>query len=44
LRDGIDIFSVALDGEERGRGGEVAVPNIVVRALKMPEALTGLRV
>jgi len=37
-----NFFSVALDGEERGRRREVAVPNIVVDSLKMPDSFAGL--
>ncbi len=41
LRNRIDLHAVALDGEERGRGGEIAIPDVVVNALEMPDALAG---
>ena len=41
LGDGGDLFSVALDGDEGGGRGEVAVPDVVMDALEVPEALAG---
>src|SRR5260370_1212622 len=44
LRDGIDTFATALHGEQRGRRRKIAVPEIVLHALKMPDALAGFGV
>ena len=41
LRDGVDGLAVALDGEQNGRRREVAVPEVVMHGLKMPEAFAG---
>ena len=41
LRDGVDRFAVALHGEQYGGRGKIAVPDIVMDALKMPEAFSG---
>src|SRR6516165_10156621 len=37
--DGIDGATFAFDGKQDGRRGEVAVPDVVMDALKMPQAL-----
>ena len=44
LRDGIHVFAIALDGNERGRGREVAIPKIMMDSLKMPDSLARFRV
>ena len=38
LRDRIDACAVAGDGDEVGSGGEIAIPQIVMHGLEMPEA------
>ncbi len=44
LRDGVDVLAVFLHAEERGRRGKIAIPYVVVHALKMPEAFAGVGV
>src|SRR5260370_35430459 len=44
LGNGVDLFAATLYGEENGRSRKVAVPKIVVDALKMPDSFTGLRI
>ena len=44
LGHGCNGFSIVLDGEKNGRRGKIAIPNIVMHALKVPEALAGFRV
>jgi hypothetical protein len=44
LRDGVDGLAVAVDGEQCWRRGEVAVPDVVMDALEVPEALAGVGV
>ena len=41
LRDGVDALSVAADGEQVRRRGQVAVPEVVMHELIVPEALAG---
>jgi hypothetical protein len=41
LGDGVDAPAVAIDSDERGRSGEVAIPDVVMDSLKMPEAAAG---
>src|SRR5687768_6163102 len=41
LRDGIDAPAVSRDRDEIGSGGEIAIPQIVVHRLIMPEAEIG---
>ena len=41
LRNGVDGFAVAADGDELRRGGGIVVPEIVMNELEMPEALAG---
>jgi hypothetical protein len=38
LRDGVDRVAVAGDGDERGRRGEIAIPDVMMDALEVPEA------
>src|SRR5262249_2378302 len=44
LRDGLHRLAVAPDRHEIWRGREVEVPQIVVQALEVPDALAGARV
>src|SRR2546423_11886829 len=44
LRDRVDAPAAARDGDEIGRGREVAIPDIVMHRLKVPETLPGLGV
>jgi hypothetical protein len=44
LGDGVDLLAVVLHGHEVGRGGQIAVPQIVVDGLKVPLALAGVRI
>ena len=44
LRNGFHVFAVAVYGEERGRRREIAVPNVVMNALKVPDFLACFRV
>ncbi len=44
LGDGIDAFAVVFHREEIGGGGEVAVPDIVVDELEVPDAFAGFGV
>ena len=44
LRDGLDRAAVAPDSHQGRRGGKVAVPDIVLDALEVPDALAGARV
>src|SRR5882724_11743575 len=37
-------MAAALDSEQNGRRRKIAVPNVVVNCLKMPEALAGARI
>ena len=44
LRQGFDALAVARNREERGRGWKISIPDIVVHSLKMPDALTSIRI
>ena len=44
LRDRVDAPPAARDGDEIGRGREVAIPDVVMHRLKVPETLPGLGV
>ena len=44
LRHRVNVFSIALYGEEHGRGGKIPVPNIMTDGLKMPDSLSRLRI
>ena len=44
LRYGVDFPGFALDGEQYGGARKIAIPDVVVDALKMPEALAGFGV
>jgi hypothetical protein len=39
LRDGINAFAVALQGDEARRRGEIPVPDVVLDGLEMPDSL-----
>ncbi|MCG3164009.1 MAG: hypothetical protein JMDDDDMK_05475 [Acidobacteria bacterium] len=41
MRDGFDLFALDRDVAEHGRGGQVVIPQPVMRCLKMPDALAG---
>src|SRR6266567_145670 len=40
----VNRMAAALDGEQHRRRRKIAVPNVVVNSLKMPEALAGARI
>jgi hypothetical protein len=42
LRHGVHHFAVVLYGDEAGRSGEIAIPEIVSDSLKVPDALAGV--
>ena len=44
LSDRIDLFPVAADGDQVGWCGQVAVPDIMMHELIMPDALAGIGV
>ena len=44
LGDGVDALAVVQHGCEHGRGGEVAVPDVVMDALEVPDLFAGLGV
>ena len=44
LRDGVDALAIAVEAEERRWRGKVAIPDVVVHALEMPDALACVRV
>ena len=44
LRDGVDLLAVAVDGDQGRRGGEVAIPDVMLDGLEVPQALPGARV
>ena len=44
LRDRVDPLAVAFDGHEVRRRGEIAIPQIVVDGLEMPESLARPRI
>ena len=42
LGHGIDDFAIAPDTEQRGGRGKIAIPDVVLDRLEMPEPLAGL--
>src|SRR5262249_41902335 len=44
LRDSVDGFAIAMDADERGRGGKITVPNIVTNGLEVPDAFASFGV
>src|ERR1700683_1663169 len=44
LHNCVDLHAVALDREERGRRGEIAIPYVMVNALEVPDAFASGRI
>ena len=44
LGDGVDFFAIAIDRQQNGWRGKIAIPKIVLHSLKVPDSLAGLGV